>query len=212
MSPDANTVNIENPASPKKIARGYHHGDLRAALLEAGMRLLEQRHSQDLALREVAREAGVSATAVYRHFPDKQALMTAIAAQGFVMMGAMQEKAAHTKPGPASFGAIGAAYVRFALKHPAVFRLMFSCAPPQDLFALPPEETSGPLRMLRENVAGLLPPGHPPEARKAAAIQAWSLVHGLAVLMLDGMVEADDTLIDAVIGGMVEAYSGSVIR
>jgi AcrR family transcriptional regulator len=193
MTADANTVNIE------KAARGYHHGDLRGALIEAGMGLLEQRHSQELALREVARAVGVSATAVYRHFPDKDALMRAIAARGFDMMGEMQAEAARAHAGPAAFGAVGAAYVRFALKYPAVFRLMFSHAPPCDLFSIPEEELSGPLRMLRENAASLTPPDAPEAARRVVAIRAWALVHGLAVLLLDGMVAADDALIDSVI-------------
>jgi AcrR family transcriptional regulator len=197
MTPDANTVNI-----PVKIpaARNYHHGDLRAALVESGMALLEQHGAQEPGLREVARAAGVSATSVYRHFPDKDALMRAIAARGFAMMGEMQEAAALAHAGRPAFAAIGGAYVRFALKHPAVFRLMFSRAPPRDLFALPADELSGPLRLLRDNVANLTPAHLSPAARKTIAVQAWSLVHGLAVLMLDGMVTADDAMIDAVIG------------
>ena len=165
------------------------------------MALLEQPRSEELGLREVARSAGVSATAVYRHFPDKDALMRAIAERGFVMMGEMQEAAARAHAGPSAFAAIGAAYVRFALKHPAVFRLMFSRAPPRDLFTLPLSDLSGPLRLLRENVAGLVPAHLPDAARKTMAIQAWSLVHGFSLLLLDGMVEADDAMIDAVVCG-----------
>jgi AcrR family transcriptional regulator len=193
MPPDANSVNIKPPR------RNYHHGDLRDALVDAGMRLLEQRESQELGLREVARAVGVSATAVYRHFPDKDALMRSIAARGFALLGDMQIEAAHAHPGAGAFAAVGAAYVRFALRNPAVFRLMFSCAPPRDLFSLPEDALAAPLRLLREHVAGLMPAGEPEAARKVMAIRAWALVHGLAVLMLDHMVEADDALIDAVI-------------
>jgi AcrR family transcriptional regulator len=193
MTTEDNSVNIEKPAG------AYHHGDLRAALVDAGMALLEQRRSDDLSLREVARSAGVSATAVYRHFPDKDALMRAIAARGFGMMGAMQAKAALGHPGPGAFAATGTAYVKFALKHPAVFRLMFSCAPPRDPFSMPDSGQPAPLQMLRANAASLTPPGASDEARKIIAVRAWALVHGLAVLMLDQMVEADDALIAAVI-------------
>jgi AcrR family transcriptional regulator len=193
MADEDNSVNIE------KTAGTYHHGDLRTALIDAGMALLEQRRSDELGLREVARAAGVSATAVYRHFPDKDALMRAIATRGFSMMGDMQTKAAEAHPGPQAFAATGAAYVQFALKHPAVFRLMFSCAPPRDLFSTPSADQPVPLRMLRANAAGLTPPGASDTQKKIIAVRAWALVHGLAVLMLDQMVDADDDLIAAVI-------------
>ena len=196
MSADANTVNIEIGAAP---ARGYHHGDLRDALIEAGMGLLEQRNSERLSLREVARAVGVSATAVYRHFPDKDALMGAIAARGFMLLGAMQIQAASDQDALEAFKAVGVAYVRFALQNPAVFRLMFSCAPPRDLFGLQKEEQNAPLRLLRDNVASLAPPGLSDAARKIASISAWSLVHGLAVLLLDRMVEADESEIAAIV-------------
>ena len=193
MDDEDNSVNIEKPAG------AYHHGDLRAALIDAGMALLEQRRSDELGLREVARAAGVSATAVYRHFPDKDALMRAIAQRGFAMMGDMQARAARNDAGPNAFAATGAAYVRFALKHPAVFRLMFSRAPPQDVFSAPEADQPAPMQMLRAHAARLTPPGASDEARKIIAVRAWALVHGLAVLMLDHMVKADDSLIAAVI-------------
>ena len=72
---------------PKKA---YHHGDLRSALVEAGLRLLEARTADDLSLREVARAVGVSATAVYRHFPDKGALMAALAGEGLARLAEAQ--------------------------------------------------------------------------------------------------------------------------
>jgi AcrR family transcriptional regulator len=200
MTADANTVNIEKPGHIAALPRSYHHGDLRGALIEAGTRLLEQRKSEQLSLREVARAVGVSATAVYRHFPDKDALMRTIAARGFAMLGELQSAAAHGHTGSTAFTAIGVAYVRFALDNPAVFRLMFSCAPPQDLFSVEQEENHAPLRLLRDNVAALAPPGLPAGARKVLAIRAWALVHGLAVLLLDRMVDADDAMIESIVG------------
>jgi AcrR family transcriptional regulator len=202
LDPNDNTVNIKTAPPDKK---SYHHGDLRDALLAAGMRLLESRPAQELSLREVARDVGVSATAVYRHFPDKISLLRAIAARGFALMGEFQAQAAQNATGPAAFAAIGAGYVRFALRHPAIFRLMFSAPPQQDPFSLPLDELSGPMRTLREQIAALLPPDIPESARKAAAIRAWSLVHGLATLALDGMIPPDDSLITAVISGAVAA-------
>jgi AcrR family transcriptional regulator len=200
MPPDDNSVNIKN------APRGYHHGDLRDALIEAGMRLLEQRHAGDLGLREVARAVGVSPTAVYRHFPDKDALLQAVAARGFAMMGAMQGRAAEGCVGADAFRAAGVAYVRFALANPAVFRLMFSSARPRDVLSLPTDTESEPLRILRANAAGLTPPGAPEEVPRVIAVQAWALVHGLAMLMLDNMVPADEGLIEAVVAA---AWVGS---
>ena len=128
MADEANTVNIKK--------RRYHHGDLRDALIEAGMALLEQRHAEPLGLREVARAVGVSATAIYRHFPDKDALLRAIAERGFARMGEMQLAAARGLSGDDAFAATGVAYVRFALRNPAVFRLMFSRPSRRNLFGL----------------------------------------------------------------------------
>src|SRR6476469_1040818 len=94
----------------------YHHGDLRRALIDAGLELLESRDAEALSLREVARSVGVSATAVYRHFPDKNALLDALAAEGLGRLAAAQHKAADASGGgEAGFAATGAAYVRFAL-------------------------------------------------------------------------------------------------
>ncbi len=201
MQKQDNSVNI-NVVEAKK----YHHGDLAAELVSMGMRLLEAQNSREmglreLGLREVARAVGVSPTAVYRHFPDKSALLRAIAVRGFEMMGQMQAQAAAGASGQAAFAAVGGAYVRFALAHKAVFRLMFEEAPPRDLFAVPVEELTGPMRLLRDHVSGLVGAGASQAVRRQVAVRAWALVHGLAVLALDGMITADDALIDAVIGG-----------
>jgi AcrR family transcriptional regulator len=206
MSPKDNTVNIKSEASASKApaaGKSYHHGDLRDALIAAGMRLLERRSSEDLGLREVAREVGVSATAVYRHFPDKNALLRAIAARGFTLMGDMQTAAVAGAKDAAAFAAVGGAYVRFALRNPAVFRLMFSSAPPKDLFSMPLEDLSSPMRQLRDYVSALTPASLSEEERKIISIRAWALVHGLALLALDHVIEMDDALIDRVIGGHV---------
>jgi len=178
----------------------YHHGDLRAALVQEGLALLEARKSDDIGLREVARAVGVSATAVYRHFPDKAALLQALAAEGLARL-ATAQKAAFEKAGggKAGFWATGRAYVQFALDNPALFRLVFSsapdCSPTADPATLPEA-----FRMLRENAASLLPSDAPDTAVDAAALEAWAKVHGLAVLVLDGMVPRDDPRIALLLG------------
>ena len=169
----------------------YHHGDLRAALVSEGMRLLSEEGAGELSLRGVARNVGVSATAVYRHFPDKDALLSAIAEEGFRRLGEAQRAAFENAApdGSRAFGATGATYVRFALANPALFRLMFSkptAASRQSDAAL----------FLEQNAAARAPTGLD---QKIFALQAWSTVHGLAMLMLDGLAPADDALIDKVI-------------
>lgn len=195
MTQDSNSVNIDK--------KPYHHGDLRAALIAQGMALLAQRDADSLSLREVARAAGVSATSVYRHFPDKEALFTALALEGLAQLGAVQKAAAQkaaAQPaggGKQAFAATGRAYVRFALANPALFRLIFTSP------ALEAAKEGGALdseafTLLKANAAA--------QAAKdggetgVRAVQAWALVHGLAMLMLDGQIEADDGLIDHVIG------------
>ncbi|MGH6616068.1 TetR/AcrR family transcriptional regulator [Sphingomonas sp.] len=179
--------------APKKA---YHHGDLRAALIEAGLTLLETRTADDLSLREVARAVGVSPTAVYRHFPDKSALMAALAADGLARLAVVQHAASDAAGGGvAGFGATGAAYVRFALANPALFRLIF--ANPISPHLHPDGQEDDAMAFLRANAA-LLAKGKGGDAQ-VIALQAWAIAHGLAMLMLDGQVPVDEALIDRVI-------------
>lgn len=178
--------------------QSYHHGDLRSALIATGLRLLESKPGAEPGLREVARETGVSATAVYRHFPDKDALLAALAGAGFEKLADAQLAAAsrHTGRGMA-FRAIGQAYVRFALAHPALFRLMTSHMhlTGQD----GSERGNRAAVLLRDRIGALLPPGTSEEQRTITAIQAWSLVHGLAMLILGGQIPNDPALIEAAV-------------
>ncbi len=173
-------------------SRAYHHGSLREALVDAALAQVET--GEPLSLREAARRAGVSATAVYRHFPDKQALLGAVARAGLARLGAAQHAAYDAAGGGAAgFNATGAAYVRFALANPALFRLVFS-QPVGD--AMGQGSGDDAMTFLLANAAALAPPGV--EAR-VFALQAWSIAHGLAMLMLDGAVPVDETLIARVV-------------
>lgn len=178
------------------MRKRYHHGDLRAALVEVGLRLLAERDVEGVSLREMAREVGVSATSVYRHFPDKAALMQALAREGLDRLAVAQREAATGKEGAASFAATGRAYVRFALANPALFRLIFTSS--AQLQATGEVEA---LRMLRANAAAASSGDAGPDGAENGALRAWSLVHGLAMLMLDGQLPADDRLIDTLIQG-----------
>lgn len=192
MTINGNSVNM--PSS----ARGYHHGDLRAALVSAGLELLKDRSVDDLSLREVARKVGVSATAVYRHFPDKQALLYALCEQGAAQLARVQQDAMEgAGGGQAGFDETGRAYVRFALANPALFRLMMTTRPPGGMLDADETAVNAAMRLLRQNIASLLPPGATEDEQRMAVIKSWALVHGLAMLMLDGQVPADERIIDA---------------
>ena len=200
MAKKGNSVNM-SASQPEHAAEStrktYHHGDLRAALVEAGLRLLQSRTADDLSLREVAREVGVSATAIYRHFPDKQALMAALAHEGVERLAREQRGASlHAGGGRSGFLASGLAYVRFAADNPALFRLIFSCAQTEDLLDASIDTVSSAMQGLRRDIEQLMPAALPDADRKAAALHAWALVHGLAQLLLDRQITPDWALIE----------------
>ena len=152
----------------------YHHGDLRTAVLRSAAKLLEKEGLAALSLREVARRAGVSHNAPYRHFPDRDALLAALAAEGFERLAeALQANAGRD---------MGAAYVRFALDQPQRFRLMFG-----GLLRLErhPELARASAEAHGALVAAMRAQKEIQDPETAAAA-AWSLVHGLAHLLLDG--------------------------
>lgn len=152
----------------------YHHGDLKATLLIAASEILAKQGLAGLSLREVARRAGVSHNAPYRHFPERDSLLAELATEGFRRLGsAMAGKRGR---------GMGEAYVRFALDNPNLFRLMFSGQLHSDSY--PALRAAG--RTTYESLVEAFreQPGVA-DADKAAAA-AWSLVHGLAQLLLDG--------------------------
>jgi AcrR family transcriptional regulator len=173
----------------------YHHGDLRNALVDAGLLLIEKVGVEAFSLREVAREVGVSANAAYRHFEDKGALLTAIAVSGFERLSAdMHNAMLAARPGGvvksravARFNAVARAYVDLAHVHPQLYGLMFSSAGRACLAAegalggLSPGALLG--RVLDELVEEkAISKKH----REGAEIHAWSAVHGFASLAHSG--------------------------
>ena len=163
----------------------YHHGALRPALIAAARALLDEGGPDSVGLREAARRVGVSATATYRHFKDKDALLAALAVEGFREFGvALAASESASEPLPA----MGAAYIDFALAKPGMFRLMFSPL----LSARRDDEelqtaANAAFATLNRGVGTLA--AAPPNAQiPAAAIAAWSLVHGLSHLILDGVL------------------------
>lgn len=172
--------------------RGYHHGDLRRAVLAAALRLLETEGPRALTLRAVARLAGVSQAAPYRHFADKQALLAAVAEEGFRAMSEAMRRATTEHPDNplGRFLALGLAYVGFASGHPSHFRVMFG-REMADRSAYPSlgEAAQETFALLLEAIvecqrAGFVRPGEPEEL----ALSAWSIVHGLSALLVDGQL------------------------
>lgn len=179
-------------------AERYHHGDLRRALVEAAAALLEELGPEGVSLRGAARRAGVSHAAPYHHFTGKAELVEAVAVHGFERFTVALRHARDTTPGNAlaRFRATGVAYVRFAAEHPALFRLMNR--PELRSGVRTPEGRRGPVEAAAQDAYRVLEDGI--EACRAAglvrsadgeadALAAWSLVHGLAVLAVDGLIE-----------------------
>lgn len=193
------TVN-DNSVNIKPRERSYHHGDLRSALVMGGLELLRDRAADDLSLREVARYVGVSATAVYRHFPDKQALLFALCERGAQQLAINQGKAiADAGGGVAGFEAAGRAYIYFALENPGLYRLMMATKASGDVYDAEYSVMGAPMELLKQCVSDVMGEGQSDFAHRVAALHAWSLVHGVAMLMLDGLVAPDGVVIDALV-------------
>ncbi|MGA6174698.1 TetR/AcrR family transcriptional regulator [Streptomyces sp. NPDC012600] len=163
----------------------YHHGDLRAACLRAARELLEENGSAALSLRAVARRAGVSATAPYRHYADREALVSAVAAEGYRELAGYLAQAHPAPSTPDELAAVAVAYVRFALEHPALFRAMFAepCDPTS-------EERVAATEAISQYVRTIVRATFPDVDADALATTVWALVHGLAFLHLDGKLDS----------------------
>ncbi|GAA1026323.1 MULTISPECIES: TetR/AcrR family transcriptional regulator [Amycolatopsis] len=163
---------------------GYHHGDLRATLLTTAMEMLEQ--GEQFSLRAVARKAGVSPTAPYRHFADRDALESALAAQGLRDLNEDLIQGDAMPATVAELAELGVAYVDFALRRPALFRLMFgnACDDTND-------DRVQAAAAVHETLARAVAAVFPEADLAAITIAGWGMVHGLASLHLDGKLASD---------------------
>ncbi|KWX66026.1 TetR/AcrR family transcriptional regulator [Mycobacterium sp. NAZ190054] len=162
----------------------YHHGDLKAVILAQAAVLVAERGADGVSLRELARAAGVSHAAPAHHFTDRRGLFTALAAQGWRMLAAAL---AGARP---EFLDAALAYVRFALENPGHFAVMFdrSLIDPHNAELLDARSAAG--AELASGV-GTLDDPRAAEDPQAAALAAWSLVHGFAMLWLNRAIDAD---------------------
>jgi AcrR family transcriptional regulator len=192
----------------------YHHGDLRRALIDSALALLTEEQDWDFSLREVARRAGVSHNAPYNHFPEKRDLLDAVAAVGFERL---RETLLSTISGAddmaAALAMSGGAYVRLGIGNPALYRLMFGTA-----LAIAGDEHQTMLaraagaeaRAVLQGVvrrgarAGTFAIAAEDEGAIAlATLSAWSAVHGLTMLIIDGVAGpgfATEEMIERIIG------------
>jgi AcrR family transcriptional regulator len=164
--------------------RSYHHGDLRAQLLARAADLVARDGAEAFSLRAVAAELGVSHTAPRHHFGDRQGVFTALATEGYTLLGEALEAAA-----PLGFREVGAAYVLFAVGHPGHFAVMHApdlVHPDDPGLTVAAARTN---RQLIDGVAAAAPGSREQLAVRAAA--AWALVHGLATLALSGALAHD---------------------
>ncbi len=174
----------------RKPAARYHHGDLRAALVRAGLELLRKEGFEALSLRAVARRAGVSQTAPYSHFTDKNALLAAIAAEGLRTLGSRQRACAALSDVPTEqMLAMARTYVGMACDEPALFQLMLGPGAPEKYQSPEVDEAhrEGFLH-LRSVVAAVAGTGIDAPETWVAMMAAWSMVHGMAQLLTDGKI------------------------
>ena len=174
----------------------YHHGNLREALISSAEQLIRAQGTAAVTLRSVARNAGVSSAAPYHHFADWDAVLAEIAARGFRRLEAQMLERAEGLENAAPLSklrSVGAAYVQFAVSDPEIFRLMFGGRIEkreqyEGLAAASDRALKVPVRLLAQtNDQGALAKS----SLDGLALTLWALVHGLAMLILDGRLEQD---------------------
>ena len=179
--------------SARKPPGRYHHGDLPRAMLQEAVRIIQKDGVEALTLRGVGQRLGVSRTALYRHFADKRALLGAVADEGFRMLRAATADAYETGGrGDTGFNAMGVAYIHFALEHPAHYRIMFGgfVTSPKD--AGDRHDPDGDAfqvlvdAIVEQQRRRIVRPDDP----RQLALYIWSVVHGIAMLALDGLLPA----------------------
>lgn len=156
--------------------RPYHHGDLRAALVKAAVETIDEVGPGAMSLREVARRAGVTHPAATYHFGDKAGLLTAVATEGYRLLG---ESLRDTYQSTNSFLEVGVAYVRFAVTHRGYFEVMYR---PEYFDPADPA-----LLEVKAGTASLLYGSRSPDIQQLSeGVAAWAIVHGIATLWLNG--------------------------
>lgn len=191
----------------------YHHGNLRQVLIDSALEILKNGSLQDLSLRALARKAGVSQTAPYRHFKDKDALIAVLKQEGFVKLAEGMGKALEGVDDQVDrIRKIGLAYVEFAQKYTAHFKMMFEfvLSPDRDYPEME-EEAECSYTLFNQEVSKCLDlSGNKRISHEIAGVTGWAIVHGLSMLMLNGPLErklGSAEKANEVIGKVLDFYS-----
>jgi AcrR family transcriptional regulator len=199
--------------------RGYHHGNLKEALIEAALGLIVQKGASGFTFAEAARVAGVSPAAPYRHYKDREELLADVARRGFAEFESALSKAWDDgRPDPlTAMERLGQAYLRFAAKEPAYYAAMFESGTPPDSspeLRMEADRAFGVLRQAAERLVELAPAGKRPPSMMVA-LHMWTLAHGISSLFVraDGgrrkLPMPPDDLLEA---GMLVYLDGLGIR
>src|ERR1700753_3535106 len=175
----------------RRAERGYHHGNLREALLQAALDLIAQKGAAGFTFADAARMAGVSPPAPYRHFPDRGELLPSMALRGFDQFEAALNAAWDDgRPDTVTaFERVGKAYLAFAREEPASYSAMFESGLPVDVnpaLMAASGRAFGVIRAAAERLAALAPPGTPRPPALMMALHIWSMSHGVASLFARG--------------------------
>jgi AcrR family transcriptional regulator len=207
---------VAKPVRRTAARRPYHHGNLAHAVVEAALALLDETQDWNLSLREVARRAGVSHNAPYKHFPEKRDLLAAVAARGFE---ALAEQTLASLEGltdaRARLLACSRTFVARGIANPALYRLMFSAVLTSPEAGRPAIEKVAAAKartvvdaVLADAVrSGVFPSSMAnPRESGAASLAMWSMVHGLTMLAIDDFVGPPkdvETLVDPILGALL---------
>jgi AcrR family transcriptional regulator len=174
-----------------RAKRAYHHGDLRESVIAAAVQIIGKRGPKALTLRSVAHRLGVSQTAPYRHFASKEALLAAVAAEGFRTLEKRIEAEMVLAGGDPveRFRAIGIAYMAFAIEHPAHFTIMYAARPPEFSQGPVADASRHAFKLTKEAVERCQREGRAPKGDPSRiVVAAWAFVHGLAMLYENGQL------------------------
>jgi AcrR family transcriptional regulator len=171
--------------------RGYHHGNLKEALLQAALGLIAEKGAAGFTFADAARMAGVSPAAPYRHFRDRDELLSSIAQRGFEQFEAALSQAWDDgRPDTVTaFERVGKAYLAFARAEPAFYSAMFESGLPMEIshgLQAAAERAFAVIRAAAERLAALAPPGTPRPPALMMALHIWSMSHGVASLFARG--------------------------
>jgi AcrR family transcriptional regulator len=180
MDLSSGQMSLRSTVMSRQPARRYHHGDLRHALVRAALDTIDDVGPAAMSVREVARRAGVTHAAATYHFGDKAGLLTAVAAEGYGLLAGELEQARRERR---SFMEVGVAYVRFAVTHRAHFEVMYR----PELYDA---DDPAVLEARAASAVILYGSSHATDAQIESGVAAWSLMHGVATLLLNGNLPA----------------------